>query len=989
MSLRFQIAQVNVARMRAPLDDPLMVEFASQLRLVNAIADRSPGFVWRLQTAAGDATAIRAFADPLVLINVSVWESPEALRHFVYNSAHAQPLRERARWFVPLEEESQAVWWVAAGSEPTVEEAVRRLEMVRTFGPTVEAFTFAAPFPPPLGARRVAERSPVPSSVPGEQMRMLADRLPAIIWTTDCDMRFTSGFGAGLAALGLKPDQLRGLTPGQYFQTNDEQALPIATHRRALAGESCDYVVEWADRIFHAHLEPLRDGAGAGAITGVIGIALDVTQYTQTREQLRTTHAHLDELVEEHAGELRRANARLQEEVAERRRAEEELRATQERLQFLLSASSAIIYASEPSGEFAATHVTENVHALAGYHPTDYIGHPGFWAEHVHPDDWPVVTASIRRLFEQGHSVQEYRFLGKDGRYRWIQDGAQLVRDPDGQPREIVGYWVDITERKELEDELRQAKEAAEAADQAKSEFLATMSHEIRNPMNAIIESADLLIGSGLHSDQNEYAAIVRRSAEALLTIVDDVLDLSKIEAGRLELKVAEFSAATIVDDVVDIFAARARMRGLELTAVADPRVPRTAFGDAGRLRQILINLVGNALKFTRHGEVTIRTRVVETIGELTRLRFEIRDTGIGVPRALQTRLFQRFSQVGDPDAPVTGGTGLGLAIAKRLVELMSGTIGVDSEAGRGSTFWFTIIVEGRPASEAGDLHLRVVPGETRVLVIDDGATSREALCESLAAWGFPSEGASTGTEGLARLRGAVEEGNPFALVLLDVEMPGLRTFEFMQTVTQHPVLRRTPVVLVVPFGQLRLESAARDAGAAGCFLKPLHPSRLRTCLETVLGTRPEARAERRTAPVPAARTNGVAGGHAKQILLVEDDADLQLLTARILERAGYRVDVVGDGAAAVAAVQRCGYDLVLMDSRLPGLDGFGAATAIRTYEAASGQRVPIVALTANAAEGDRQRCLDVGMDAVLRKPVKPDRLLETIAEWTVARAAS
>ncbi len=988
MPLHFHIAQVNVACLRAPLDDPITAGFTSQLRLINAIGDRSPGFVWRLQTAEGNATAIRAFDDPLALINVSVWESIEALRHFVYQSAHMRPLRDRAQWFVPPTQPGIALWWVPAGHEPTVEEAVERLELLRRSGPTAEAFGFDTPFAmPPMTHGQSVRGEP---GEPGEHLRILTDRMPAIVWATDTAMRFTAGMGAGLAALGLEPDQLRGQTLADYFKRSDSEFLPIESHQRALAGEASDFEIEWADRVFQAHLEPTRDAEGT--ITGVIGVALDVTEYKGAQAQLRTAHAHLDEIVEEHAGELRRANERLQEEVAERRRAGKELRATQERLQFLLSATSAMIYAAEPTGNYAATHVTENVHAIAGYHPRDFLGNPTFWIEHVHPDDRAIVAAGVRRMFEHGYHVHEYRFLGKDGQYRWMQDGAKLVRDADGTPREIVGYWIDTTDRKGLEVELREAKEAAEGADRAKSDFLATISHEIRNPMNAIIESADLLTGADLHPDQQAYATIVRRSAEALLTIVDDILDLSKIEAHRLELHITRFSVASVVADVVDIFSARARMQGIELTAVTDRHVPSHAFGDPGRLRQILINLVGNAIKFTRRGEVTIRTTLAESVAAHARLRFEVRDTGIGIPRDLQGRLFQPFSQIRDAQAPRAGGTGLGLVISKRLAELMSGAIGVESEPGRGSTFWFTIILEGQPARDDERLRLAAAPAATRVLIVEDGATSRAMLTESLEALEFPAEGASTGTEGLARLRAAVEDGNPFALVLLDVEMPGLPAFEFIQMITRDPLLKGTRVVLLVPFGQLRLERAAREAGAAACFLKPLHPTRLRTLLETVLGVAPDESDE---TTARSAETSGELsldngnGGAGKRLLLVEDDEDLQLLTSRILERAGYAVDVVGDGREAIAAAAAQTYDLILMDSRLPGVDGFGAAESIRTRERSAGGRVPIVALTANASDTDRQRCLDVGMDEVLRKPVRPDRLVQTVRDWTATRVAS
>ena len=819
------------------------------------------------------------------------------------------------------------------------------------------------------GAPLALPPSPNLPDVRGEHLRLLETHVPVLTWTTDGALRITSSGGALLDVLGVDPVRVRGLTLAEYFRTTDENFLPISVHRRALAGAADSYEVHDNGRTYRAFVEPLRDD---GAIVGTVGVALDLTERRSAADEAA---ARSQALVEQRTAQLRRANAQLAREAMERDRAGAELQAARERLAFLLSESPAVIYTARASGSFGATFTGANVRALTGHDPACFAD-SRFWLEHLHADDRQRVLTELPRLFDRGWHVHEYRFRCADGTYRWIHDGLRLVRDADGTPVEIVGYWVDATERKRLEMELREAKDVAERAARAKTEFLATMSHEIRNPMNAIIGSAGLLLETDLTADQQQYARIVRRSAEALLAIVDDVLDLSRMDAGRLRLEHAELSVDTVAEEVVELFAEQARTRGLELVADVDAAAAVPVRGDAGRLRQVLVNLVGNALKFTDRGEVIVRATVAEAGDDSMLLRFEVRDTGIGIAEEALPRLFQMFSQLERVGRRRPGGTGLGLVISKRLVELMGGTIGVESVPDAGSAFWFTVRA-GRLAAAAAEAPSHGA-GE-HVLVVDDSASSRDALMRMLGAADLVANAVASGTAALARMRAAAAAGVPYVLVLLDLEMPGMSGVEVAQAVDADPALAGSRIVLLTPFGRPGVETSHPLACVVGTVAKPVRASVLRARLRSFLGE-PPALAVPRPA-LRAKRSAGRARPAAARILVVEDDVDIQTVTAHSLRKVGYRVDVVGTGTEAVQAVGRVAYDLVLMDSRLPGMDGLQAARAIRERERGTNRHLRIVALTAGTTDEDR--FLAAGMDAVLRKPVRLRSLLETVAAWS------
>jgi CheY-like chemotaxis protein/nitrogen-specific signal transduction histidine kinase len=552
------------------------------------------------------------------------------------------------------------------------------------------------------------------------------------------------------------------------------------------------------------------------------------------------------------------------------------------------------------------------------------------------------------------------------------------VRDETGRPVEIVGYWIDATERKRLELELREAKEAAEQAMREKNEFLATISHEIRNPMNAIIGSAGLLLETQLSADQQQYARIVRRSAEALLAIVDDVLDLTKMEAGRLRLQPSDLTVDTVLEEVVELFAEQAQTKRLELIADADAAAAVPVRGDPGRLRQVLVNLVGNALKFTDRGEVVVRATASEATDDALLLRFEVRDTGIGIAEEARPALFQAFSQIEGSGPRRPGGTGLGLAISKRIVELMGGTIGVDSVPDGGSTFWFAVRFHRAatvPAEAPSEL------SGQRVLVVDDSASSREALTRMLGGAGLVAEAVASGTDALAHMRAAAAAGAPYVFALLDLEMPGMSGLEVAQAVDADRSLVDSRIVLLTPFGRAGFDTAGPLACVIGTIAKPVRASVLRGQLKSLL-TEPSATPAVPRLPLRAKRGTTRARPAAR-ILVVEDDLDIQTVTAHSLRKVGYRVDVVGNGLEAVEAVTRAPYDLVLMDSRLPGMDGLQAVRTIRERERGTDRRLRIVALTASVGTSDEERFLAAGMDAVLRKPVRLRSLLETVAAWS------
>lgn len=660
--------------------------------------------------------------------------------------------------------------------------------------------------------------------------------------------------------------------------------------------------------------------------------------------------------------------------IALRRRVNNQTSALEQQRSFLravLDMCPNFIFVKDRDGRFS---LVNRAFAQAwGRQPEDMVGKDDIevgidreQAAAYRRDDAEIIESGREKVVVEPHTDLH-------GHQLWMHTVKRPLLDESGQPTQVVGVANDITLHKHAEETLQKAREAAETANRAKSEFLANMSHEIRTPLNGIIGMTALWMETEMTREQREYLETVRVSADGLLTVINDVLDFSKIEAGRFEIDSAEFNLREILDSAVKTLALRAHEKNLELVCDVAPDVPECLRGDASRLRQVVLNLAGNAIKFTAQGEVVIRVSLQAQDSLSTTLHFSVRDTGIGIDSARHKAIFDPFVQADSSTTRIYGGTGLGLTISSRLVTMMGGKIWLDSEVGKGSEFHFTVRMQC--VHHAGAADPAAVLADARMLVVEDNDSARSGLDSLLRRWKVRTVLAANAEAAMAALSAAELEGDPIQVSLIDVQMPAHEGYALIEKMRARPDLSQQIVALLSAMEQREQEARCKNVGVQSCLVKPIRAVDLRAALASIVHDVQAATATLR----PKASSPPPPPSAGLNILLAEDNLVNQMLMVRLLQKRGHRVTVAGNGKIALEQLEREHFDLVLMDVQMPELDGLAAAQEIRRREQLGGRHIPIVALTAHAMSGDRERCLAAGMEGYLTKPINTKELDETL----------
>jgi PAS domain S-box-containing protein len=649
---------------------------------------------------------------------------------------------------------------------------------------------------------------------------------------------------------------------------------------------------------------------------------------------------------------------------------------SEQRLRQLVESAQVVLFRSSiDSTKFSF--VNREAEEVLGYPVEDWLNDPLFFLEHMPKEDRATVATACMSARTSGKAQHfEHRLRAADGRVLWFGTSVRVVPATFGE-NELVGVMTDITARK-------QARDAMEEASRAKSDFLASMSHEIRTPMNGVIGMTELLLETNLDFEQLEYVNTVRVSGEALLTVINDILDFSKIEAGKFDLDPVPFSLQDVIEEALRAVAYRAHEKNLELACDISPSVPDWVIGDPVRIRQILLNLASNAIKFTATGEVELQLTRENVAGGGIGLHFIIRDTGIGIPQNKLLSIFEAFTQADGSTTRRFGGTGLGLTISQRLAQAMDGRIWAESVLGHGSAFHFTVTLSPAENSAAAAEEMPSIEG-VPILIVDDNETNRRIITDMLHTWGVESVTASSAPEALTMLRAALDRGEPYRVMITDIHMPEMDGFDLAERVKSGTDFADIAIVMLTS-GEKRGDiERSRAIGVGAHLTKPARRNVLRAAIAQAMRARPASAATASVQPAHAL----VTAANARRVLLVEDVAVNQMLATRILEKAGHSVTIANNGVEGVAAIEAGTFDVVLMDVQMPEMDGFDAARAIRLREQSTGKHVPIVAMTAYAMTGDRERCLEAGMDGYVSKPIRARELLDAVEQPRTLSTAS
>ena len=799
----------------------------------------------------------------------------------------------------------------------------------------------AAESPGPVSAERQLQISE-------HRHRLIAERSTDVICTLNLDGRFTYISPSVERLTGYTSEEVIVKPWGELFHpeswgtvgrslaevcANVQARLPVQIHSQEVAVRCKDGAVRWAE----VSASSIHDFAGN--LVELLCVAHDITHRKHLEGMLRISELKY-RVVADNTHDW----------------------------EFWTDQQGRFVYCS-PS--------CENV---TGYTAEKYTSDPTFLEQIIHPEDraqYYERTENLPHRCESGEIV--FRILRSDGTIRWIRQASRPVYDENGVALGRRGANRDITAQREFEASLVAAKQAADAANAAKGEFLANMSHELRTPMNGVIGMAGLLLDSELSEEQRYLAETIRTSADSLLVLLNEILDLSKIEAGKLELETAAFDLRVLVDELAAPLALDAQCRGLEFICCLYRDVPTRLLGDPGRLRQILTNLAGNAVKFTRTGEVSIIVSLVSETETEAQILLAVRDTGIGIAPEQQEKMFDKFVQADASTARRHGGTGLGLAISKKLIELMDGQIGVNSQVGIGSEIGFTVRL-GKQALLNGENRAFGELRNARVLIVDDSAAARTALLEQMATLGVRGEAVADGTAALQALSRAHLENDPFLIAVVDRQLSGLNAETLAGVIRADDSLKATRLVLSTALARRVISGEKTPSGFSACLAKPVRQSELRNCLTAML-------ADSETAPLVSDSAATVESGLNRtgevKVLLVEDNKVNQEVAARSLLRLGIKADIACNGVEAVNLLVEGSYDLVLMDVQMPELDGIEATRVIRDAKSSvRNHDIPIIAMTASAMRGDRERCLESGMNDFIAKPVSRESLVVALNAW-------